>query len=86
MSYAYETERPGLLSESGINTLLKVRDKVKEHIAKSGAFRLQEAGISSWSEIAAVDYLVEIKELVEFVREGCWGQYRVFTTPDMHNR
>lgn len=85
MSYDYTVERKNLLSESGIATLLRVRDTVKDHLKKSGAFRLQEAGISDWLQIAAVDYLVEIKELVEFERD-CWGQFRVFTSPDTHNR
>jgi hypothetical protein len=85
VSYEYATERKELLSESGIETLIKVRDKVKYLLSTAGAFRLQEAGVCSWQEIAAIDYMVEKKELIEFPRE-CWGQYRVFTSPQVHNR
>jgi hypothetical protein len=84
LSYEYTTERAFLFTENGVKTLLKVRDKVKYHLEKSGAFRLEEARIRSWEEIACIDYMVELGELVEFERE-CWGQYRVFTSPQVHN-
>jgi hypothetical protein len=84
MSYNYSAERAALFTEAGLKNLLKVRDKVNHHINLSGAFRLEEAHIVSWDDIACVDYMVELGELVEFPRE-CWGQYRVFTTPKVHN-
>lgn len=85
MSYKYEDHREGLFTEQGQLTFIKVRDKVKYLLETVGAFRLEEASICSWEEIACVDRMVEIGELIEFKRE-CWGQYRVFTTPKVHNR
>lgn len=84
MSYDYAAERKALFTEGGVKVLMKVRDKIRYHLASSGAFRLEEVDIISWDEIACVDYLVEQGELVEFKRK-CWGQYRVFTTPKVHN-
>lgn len=85
MSYEYATERPNLFTEEGQTRFIKVRDKVNLLIKAAGVFRLQEAGIGSWEEMACVDRMVEMGELVEFDRP-CWGQYRVFTTPQIHNR
>jgi hypothetical protein len=84
MSYSYERERPGLFTEEGQVRFIKVRDKVKSLLETAGAFRLAETGIASWEDIACIDRMVELGELVELRRE-CWGQYRVFTTPKVHN-
>ena len=83
--YDYKTQRSELFTEAGTQQLLRVRDKVNGLLKMAGAFRMQEAGIVSWEEMACIDYMVELKELVEWPRE-CWGQYRVFTTPQVHNR
>ncbi len=85
MSYDYAIERKEIFSETGVKRLVEIRDKIKQHLFQSGAFRLQEAGIAGWEEIACIDYMVELGELIELKRE-CWGQYRVFTTPQVHNR
>ena len=84
MSYEYESLKPMLFTENGQKDFLKVRDKVNSLIKTAGAFRMAEAGIASWPDMAAVDRLVELGELVEFKRD-CWGQFRVFTTPQTHN-
>ena len=82
MSYDYQKERPGLFTEFGQLRYVRVRDKVKELLKTAGAFRLQEAGIFSWEEIACIDRMVELGELVEWPRK-CWGQYRVFASPQV---
>jgi hypothetical protein len=85
MSYSYQVERKGIFTEAGAKRLLVVRDKVLSALHTTGAFRLQELGLCSWEDFAVVDYLVELGQLVEMKRE-CWGQYRVFTTPEVTNR
>ena len=85
MSYDYQTERPKIFTELGQERFIKIRDTIKYHLKESGAFRLQELGLISWEDIACVDRMVEMGELIEFKRE-CWGQYRVFTYPQVHNR
>jgi hypothetical protein len=82
--YHYDQERAELFTESGQVLFIKVRDKVKYLLSVAGAFRIEEAGFGSWQEVACVDRMVELGELVEFAR-SCWGQYRVFTTPKVHN-
>lgn len=88
MAYSYQTERPKLFTESGQEMFLRVRDRAKELIAVAGAFRMQEVLFEvcgdSWTQIACVERLVELGEIVELPRE-CWGQYRVFTSPQVHN-
>jgi len=84
MSYDYAKERPHLFSEPGQIRFMRVRDNALAVINMHGAFRLQELGISDWAEIACIDRMVELGELVEFKRE-CWGQFRVFTSPQVHN-
>jgi hypothetical protein len=84
MSYSYERERAGLFTEEGQVRFIKIRDKVKGLLETAGAFRIQELGIAAWEDIACVDRMVELGELVELQRE-CWGQYRVFTTPQVDN-
>jgi len=84
MSYSYNEQKQGLFTEEGQRSFLKVRDKALLAIKTHGAFRLQELDIFSWEDIAAIDRMVELGELVEFSRE-CWGQFRVFTTSQVHN-
>ena len=84
MSYDYATERPSLFSEEGQVRFIRVRDKVLAALRLAGAFRLQELSIAGWEDMACVDRMVELGELVELKRE-CWGQFRVFTTPQVHN-
>ena len=84
MSYDYATERADLFTEKGQVRFLRIRDKVNAALRLTGAFRLQELQISQWEDVACVDRMVELGELIEFKRE-CWGQYRVFTTAQVHN-
>lgn len=88
MSYDYQQQRAGLFTEAGQGKFLEIRDKVKALLETAGAFRQSEAfkGVSgdSWENMACLDRLVELGEIVELRRE-CWAQYRVFTTPQVHN-
>ena len=86
MSYDYKVERKELFTEDGQVHFLKVRDQVKRLLKDAGAFRFDHVTVtgSSWTTIACIDRLVELKEIVELPRD-CWTQYRVFTTPEVHN-
>jgi hypothetical protein len=91
MAYDYKTQRAEIFTETGQVTFLKVRDRAHHLLKEAGAFRLSEVlrGVTgdSWTQMACVDRLVELGEVVELTRDnGCWGQYRVFTTPQTHNR
>ncbi len=89
--YAYETEKPKLFTESGQVMFLAIRDAARALLKEAGAFRAQEllnkarTGGDSFQQQACIDRLVELGEIVELKRE-CMGQYRVFTTPEVHNR
>jgi hypothetical protein len=87
MSYDYKIEREKLFTEDGQVHFLKVRDQVKYLLTKAGAFRFDAISMSgdSWTTIACVDRLVELKEIVELPRQ-CWQQYRVFTSPEVDDR
>lgn len=67
---------------------IKMRDKVKSLLQTSGAFRMShvmgEAG-SSYMDLACLDRMVEVGELVELPR-NCWAQFKVYTTPEVENR
>lgn len=84
MAYEYQAERAELFTEQGQIRFIKIRDKVLAAMRLTGAFRLQELGIANWQDIACIDRMVELGELIELKRE-CWGQYRVFTTSQVHN-
>jgi hypothetical protein len=86
MGYEYTKERENLFTAEGQVHFLKVRDQVQHLLKVAGAFRFDAVHVtgSSWTTIACVDRLVELKELVELPRQ-CWQQYRVFTTPEVHN-
>ena len=84
MSYNYETEKAWLFTDEGQRQFLKIRDRAKNLLKVAGAFRMAELEAVSWGEMACVDRLVELGEIVEWPRES-WAQYRVFTTPQVHN-
>ncbi len=89
--YTYEAEKPRLFTESGQVMFLAIRDAASRLLDKSGAFRLQEllrearTGGDSWQQLACIDRLCELGEIVELKRV-CWSQYRVFTTPQVWSR
>lgn len=86
MSYEYQDEKPGILTDDGQRLFLKVRDQVHEMLKCSGAVMMENAtrlppgvGCScNWRLMACVDRLVEIDEIVEVNRGECAGQYRLF--------
>lgn len=86
MSYCYETERANLFTEEGVETLTAIRDKAQELLRKAGAFSagraLGNATGSSWTMLAALDYLVEKGEIVRVTdKDSTWGQHQIFTGP-----
>lgn len=82
MSYRYETERPEVFTEEGQKMFLAIRDQVKELLAKAGAVRMDKAiagqSGNSWTMLACVDRLVELKEICEITPSGIPNQWRVF--------
>ena len=83
MSYKYETEKPNLFTENGADILLAVRDEARRLIAESGACTsgkaMAKVSGSSWTMLAALDYLVERGDLrrVTAPSASC-GQDQVF--------
>lgn len=66
-------------------TLVKVRDRVKKLLKESGAVTMGNAmSVSgdSWTSMACVDRLVELKELREIPQSDVPGQCRVFVPID----
>jgi len=82
MSYEYQKEREWIFTDHGQRMFLDVRDRVHHLLKQSGAVRMQEAisGVSgdSWRQLACVDRMVELGELIELPQPSCAGQHRVF--------
>lgn len=82
MSYDYQTERPKIFSEKGVEMLLKLRDRAFALIEYSGAARagniMEDITGDSWMALAILDYLVERDELSRF-GQGARAQDEVFT-------
>ena len=91
MSYCYETEKPKLFTEDGVKMLRSIEKAVDTLLKSAGAFRFQELmqlsshGGDSFTELACLDYLVE-QGKIACVRSECWGQYKVYSTAQTHNR
>ena len=90
MSYSYQAERGNVFTESGQEMFLAIRDAAHQLLKVAGAFRQEEllskahCSGESWTMLACVDRLVELGEIVEVPRD-CWGEYKVYTTPKVHN-
>lgn len=82
MSYVYTEQRDKLFTEQGVAVLLRVRTNAERALKAAGAVRAQEAtagvGGDSWTQLAALDFMVEQGEIVEVTGGGVWGQHRVF--------
>ena len=82
MSYDYKVEREKLFTDAGSRKFLRVRDKVKELIALSGAVRSREAVLHEsslgYELIACLDRMVELGEIAEVTGPKTIQQYRVF--------
>lgn len=80
--YNYETEKPKIFTEEGINNFIKVRDEVKRILAYAGAFKMLSAlkviTGDSWLMMVYIDRLVEIGEIREITDSSAAGQDRVF--------
>ena len=90
MSYNYQTERKEIFTEEGQVLFLKIRDKARECLRIAGAVMMEKLIYnnvgSSWTMMACVDRLVELKELREITPSNCIGQYRVFADYNWGNR
>ena len=84
MGYNYDTERKHLFSEDGMEVLLPIRDRVKSLLRTAGAFTVNKAmeGLSgsSWTMLAALDYLVSIGELKELIKTET--SFQIYTGSD----
>ena len=82
MGYSYEDERERLFTESGQRMFLSIRDNANRLLNSAGAFTAEKAWSGetgdTWQMLACIDRLVELGELREVVRSGCWAQHRVF--------
>ncbi len=82
MPYVYEELKNQLFSPKGIEILFKVKENAKKLISQSGCARAGEltSGCTgdSWLMLAAIDYLVETKEIYEIKYGECAGQHRIF--------
>lgn len=80
--YSYEDEKKNVFTEDGQVLFLKIRDKTKLLLKQSGAVMLshivQGTLGNSWTQLACVDRLVELNEIVEVIQEGVMTQHRVF--------
>lgn len=81
MSYDYQTQRPHVLTDDGQRMFLAIRDKAEKCIKLAGAVRSQEMMVGSgdtWTMLACMDRLVELKYLREIDYGHCVGQHRIF--------
>jgi len=80
--YKYEDLKPSLFTEDGQVMFLEIRDKSKELLKISGAFKMVNviSGVlgDSWKMLACVDRLVELNEIKEVTTKFVSGQDRVF--------
>ncbi len=65
---------------------VKARDEIKQHLDKSGAVRFDKLNFdgasSSWSMLAIMDRMVELKELEVWDRPS-WSQFKIYTDPNV---
>jgi hypothetical protein len=82
--YSYQAERANVFTESGQEMFLKIRDKSKVLLSQAGAFRMSNVmhgcSGSTWTMLACVDRLVELKEITELQIGEVAGQDRVFVS------
>jgi hypothetical protein len=67
--YNYQTERPKLFTENSVEMILKIKKNIQNMVEVSGAVDFCHAtkGVTgdSWTQLAALDYLVEKGEIRE---------------------
>lgn len=78
--YEYKKERKRVFEEANQEAFLKMRDRVKELLAKSGAFQVEKAlgAGDSWLQLAFLDRLLELREIREVPQSNVAGQHRIF--------
>lgn len=86
MSYDYAVRRKDVFTEDGQVMFLKIRDNAHRLFAEAGACMagklMHNVGGDSWTMLACIDRLVELKELIEVTNpQSCWAQHRVFIDP-----
>lgn len=71
-----------MFTEEGQNMFLKVRDNVKRLLNETGAFQMQKAFKNvygdSWLQLACIDRLVELREIVCIPNQTCMTQNKVY--------
>ena len=81
MSYRYQDVKPSVFTEEGSVMFMKIRDRVRRLMRKTGALTCGAATRGTlgnmWTMLACVDRLVELGELREVGSAGP-GQDRVF--------
>lgn len=87
MSYSYAEHRPFTLTDEGQRLLLQTRDFAFRMIKLAGCVQadkmLHQMGAgSSWDQMAIIDRLVEMSQLVEVKQADphAW-QYKIFVSP-----
>jgi len=91
MGYSYQDERHNVFTESGQKMFLRIRDGVKDALAKTGAITVEKAiafagGGSSWTMLACIDRMEELGEIKILNRPDQYGQYRVIVEPNPTSR
>ncbi len=86
MSYNYAIERPFIFTEEGQVKFLEIRDRAVKLLRQTGAIQcghlINGSSGDSWSLLACVDRLVELKELIEVPNPiSSAGQHRLFIKP-----
>lgn len=87
MSYSYAEYRPFTLTDEGQRLLLQTRDFAFRMIKQAGCVQAdkmlhQMASGSQWDQMAIIDRLIELCELVEVKQADpiAW-QYKIFVSP-----
>ena len=83
MSYDYKEQRQALLDDpKGMETLFQTRTKARAALELAGAFRADKVmagpAMDAWTQLACLDYLVELGEIREIKQENCFAQHRIF--------
>jgi hypothetical protein len=85
--YKYEEHKSKIFTEKNQERFLNLRDKVHNIIGEAGCITMgaatQNVGGDSWTAMAMVDRLVELKEIREVeLAEEPLEQYRIFIKYD----
>lgn len=78
--YTYEEQRSLTFTEKGQIDFLRIRDKVGKLLKEAGAFQMEKVFGSgdTWTQLACVDRLIELGEIIELTQKDVRGQDRVF--------